>query len=1241
MLQTVARLGRRYGRQRGRGKSWGGSPRARGVHRRWRLWFSAAVLLVFVFVPAAAGAEELTAAPWIGLAANNQSPYDSISAFNARTGVFGTRIATDGDTVAVEPSPDGRTAYADVLYPGDYLDAIDLATGTHTSLPLGAEYVWEAISPDGRTLLLSANGYVLPVDLSGETPAARTRIAIPGGHSYGVAFAPDGGTAYVASGSAVVPIDPAAGTTGTPISTAAGTFGVAVSPDGSTLWIACRESETLTAIALASGTTKEIAVPGHPRNLAVSPDGSRVWVTLESERELTWIDTATDAVGTPVTVSPSGLVAEDVAVTPDGRTLYVTDGRFDGSGQGSEVIKVDVSSGTPVVEGAIPEAQFLDPVWDAITPDQPPTANFTVSSQQAGAATSFDASSSLPGSTPIASYAWSFGDGSTQITTTPTVSHVYAAGGSYDAAVSETDEAGGSTQPVYTGQHLLRAGASSAMASRAVIVAGGPQPAVTLNTTHIGFGTVGLHQAHPARTVTLTNGGQAPLVVGATAIAGAQASQFEIGSDSCHGATVAPGASCSVTVVFAPSGGAAAAQLAINDNASGSPHTVLLSGEGTSVGQIRGTVTRGGGTPLSGVDVSACTSVTRAFCRTAYTSGSGAYEIGGLPAGRYTMEALPQAPGLGAGAASVTLEEGQTVEQTFALAAPRPLSDGISFITGGGSTASGTPVVRWDEPFSFRMPITVPASGPANGIELVTVTGAITLANGSGGNGGFGAAASEHVLVSYDTAGHPADVVGIEDDAGEPMGQAAVAHAARGGIGEFGKAVKEGFDIGKQIADRAKYSRDPEGNEVAEYKQSLPGGASINQTLYKHKNGQSGGFTSIELPSGKGFCEKLPTPIRKPANEVEKGLNDLENKLSKWLQEGEEKAANFLPEQIGKAQEAIKQAPNEWAKNTPNPFTPPTAPYALVALWPGPVFSSGGSVLARTAEAGAVGPLLAASAGLLSAPMTATLLYGGKPYGEGWPASGLPLGARGQTATVQFSMPSLQRTVHGQIDWRVYQSADVVHTSGVVIPASSGDSCEPPEENEGSGYIDPSGRIATRTGIPVAGARVVLLRGASKARLRRVPNGSTLMSPSNRRNPDRTNAAGRFGWDVQPGWYRVTASRRGCRPATAATRVFAVPPPVSDIRLTLRCPRLRRSHTRVSVAARRRVRGMLTMVARVRARGRPDGYVTFRARRRMLGQVAVGPRGVAVLTVAAARVRGRVLATYSGDGYLAPSSGRT
>jgi hypothetical protein len=110
-------------------------------------------------------------------------------------------------------------------------------------------------------------------------------------------------------------------------------------------------------------------------------------------------------------------------------------------------------------------------------------------------------------------------------------------------------------------------------------------------------------------------------------------------------------------------------------------------------------------------------------------------------------------------------------------------------------------------------------------------------------------------------------------------------------------------------------------------------------------------------------------------------------------------------------------------------------------------------------------------------------------------------------------------------------------------------------------YIDPSGLVKTTAGTPVVGATVTLYRSDSAAGpFTSVPNGSDVMSPVNRTNPDVTNGDGHFGWDVLAGFYKVRAEKAGCHSPDdpgrgfTETGVLTIPPPVTSLDLRLDCP---------------------------------------------------------------------------------------
>lgn len=101
-------------------------------------------------------------------------------------------------------------------------------------------------------------------------------------------------------------------------------------------------------------------------------------------------------------------------------------------------------------------------------------------------------------------------------------------------------------------------------------------------------------------------------------------------------------------------------------------------------------------------------------------------------------------------------------------------------------------------------------------------------------------------------------------------------------------------------------------------------------------------------------------------------------------------------------------------------------------------------------------------------------------------------------------------------------------------------------------YIDPSGFTRYLDGNPAAGATVTLSRSENPlGPFAVVPDGSNIMSPKNRTNPDVSDPSGHFGWDVIAGYYKVRAEINGC---VAESAVLTIPPAVTDLDLVFECP---------------------------------------------------------------------------------------
>jgi ELWxxDGT repeat protein len=93
-------------------------------------------------------------------------------------------------------------------------------------------------------------------------------------------------------------------------------------------------------------------------------------------------------------------------------------------------------------------------------------------------------------------------------------------------------------------------------------------PTSALSGSALGFGTQAQGTVTQPQSVTVTNNGGSPLRITGFTFSGSNPGDFFVGSDTCH-QPVAPGASCVVTVRFAPQAqGSRAATLAIGSNAS-------------------------------------------------------------------------------------------------------------------------------------------------------------------------------------------------------------------------------------------------------------------------------------------------------------------------------------------------------------------------------------------------------------------------------------------------------------------------------------------------------------------------------------------------------------------------------------------------------------------------------------------------------------------------------------------------
>ena len=217
-------------------------------------------------------------------------------------------------------------------------------------------------------------------------------------------------------------------------------------------------SNSVAAINLANKSVSTVNIGVGSSFLAITPDSSQVWVgRTAGGNTLFIINTANNSVSSmTVGTNPSG-----IAITSDNTQVWEAN-------SGDNTIGIVNRATQSVIQTLVLLPGSL-PVGMAITPDQAPTARFTETVN--GQTITFDGSSSTSPYGGIATYAWNFGDGTTQTTTTPQVSHTYSGNGTFTVTLTVTNTQGTSTIQTFTGQTVSNNGAPSATTSQQVTIA--------------------------------------------------------------------------------------------------------------------------------------------------------------------------------------------------------------------------------------------------------------------------------------------------------------------------------------------------------------------------------------------------------------------------------------------------------------------------------------------------------------------------------------------------------------------------------------------------------------------------------------------------------------------------------------------------------------------------------------------------------------------------------------------------
>jgi DNA-binding beta-propeller fold protein YncE len=462
------------------------------------------VAALALLVPAAADAKRNVYVTHFN--SSNVSAFD-ISSTGALTPVPGSPFASGGTTdLGVAASLDGKHLFVANANSGN-ISVFSVATdgsltpiaGSPFASPGGPTGV--AVSPDGKRLYvtgqLTANVRAFDIAANGAlTPVAGSPFAA-GARAYGVSVTPDGKHVYVAnrdagtvSGYDVAPDGSLTPVPGSPVGAGTGSHSIVPSLDGKHIYVANLTSSNISAYDVAAnGSLTPVTGSPFPGGagsvgLAAAPDGKHLYVSnvggSVSSFSMAADGSLSNVAGSPFANTGNAVA---VAVSPDGKHLYV-------SNQNNTVSAYDVAAdetlsavaGSPFATGgATPDFQSV-----TVSPDQPPVASFAATGLTTGGPTAFDATASTDSDGTIVRYDWDFGDGTTLADGGPSPSHTYAAPGTYQARVTETDNEGCSTALVYFGQSAYCNGSAVATQSKAVQITDGIAPQVTITTPSEG-----------------------------------------------------------------------------------------------------------------------------------------------------------------------------------------------------------------------------------------------------------------------------------------------------------------------------------------------------------------------------------------------------------------------------------------------------------------------------------------------------------------------------------------------------------------------------------------------------------------------------------------------------------------------------------------------------------------------------------------------------------------------------------
>lgn len=267
----------------------------------------------------------------------------SVFVIDITTGTVITRVKVGCWPEGVAVTPNGKKAYITNSWDGN-VSVIDTATNTITdTVKVGSSDV--VVSPDGKKVYVTSrdSNNISVIDTGINTVTA----TVPVGNSpSGIAVTADGKKVYIANSGNLTTTDDTVSVIDTDTNTVTATvhvgshpYGVGVAPDGTKIYVANLYSRTVSVVDTATNNvTTTVDIDNSPYEIVVNPTGTKVYVAGTKKGYaagtddgfVSIIDTLNNTITATLDIvggSPVGL-----AVTPDGKKVYVANSNISGNG---------------------------------------------------------------------------------------------------------------------------------------------------------------------------------------------------------------------------------------------------------------------------------------------------------------------------------------------------------------------------------------------------------------------------------------------------------------------------------------------------------------------------------------------------------------------------------------------------------------------------------------------------------------------------------------------------------------------------------------------------------------------------------------------------------------------------------------------------------------------------------------------------------------------------------------------